>query len=477
MSTQKPDAEGQTSADAEQGEEIPVVVGTVQVPLRPKKTGPPPIPPPPAQRPVEPPAPAQAGVNAEGIRPWLTDDGHLAEGGMSYIHRVYDRNLRREAAMKVLKAEFDADSLSRHRFLEEAQITGQLDHPNIPPVYDLWVDDERHVHFTMKLVDGQTLGDILATLYPAGLGDRELEDLLKIFVKVCDAVSFAHSRGVIHRDLKSANIMVGTYGQVLVMDWGCAFVLPMLEGVGVKLLRDPAAKTLDPPDTAIGTAAYLSPEQANAWTDKIDQRTDVYGLGGVLYEILTYKAPHDCPDIVQSVMKAQTGEVAHPQELAPTKIPPELCRIAMRALAPKSEDRYATVRELQEDVEAALRDGWWFGTETFPVGTVVVREGDPADAAYIIRSGVCEVFRIEGGKRVFLRKMGSGDTFGETAIFTKQTRSASVEVTEEMTATVVTPESFEQAMGQSSWMRPFIRAVAERFTEADARLSYLRDTE
>jgi serine/threonine-protein kinase len=330
----------------------------------------------------------------------------------------------------------------------------------------------------MKLVEGETLTQILKRQGLSNRGNREIEYLLDVFLKVCDAVSFAHSRGVIHRDLKSANVMVGTHGQVWLMDWGFAYLTekgsaPDHELVSVD--RDPKRQPIDPERAAIGTIPFMSPEQAQGRSADTDARTDVFLLGGVLYEILTHRPPYPLKDRAQTVLMAQKGDIVDPQTIAgKVRLPPDLCRIAMRALQPDPANRYQTVDELKADVERSIRNGLWFASVSFPAGSVVFEEGDAADGAYIITGGSCEVFRIENGRRVRLRTLGPGDTFGETSIFSGGTRSAGVEVTEEMTATVVTRESFERAIGGDSWMGSFVRGLSERFLEIDERLSRIR---
>ncbi len=414
-------------------------------------------------------------------RPWLSDRGEMARGGMSAIHGVVDNNLRRGVAMKVLHPEIASQLVNRRRFVEEAQITGQLDHPNIPPIYDLWVSDSGEASFTMKWVAGETFKKILARRSPDNRSDEELESALRILLKVCDAVSFAHSRGVIHRDLKSDNIMVGTHGQVWVMDWGFALLPRRLRSAPrttVSIARDFKNESLDPPNTAIGTVTYMAPEQALGKNDELDERTDVYLLGGILYEILTGFPPHHAKTTVEALRKAQKGAVQDPQEkLGEVKAPPDLCRIAKRALGFEPAARYQSVEELKDEIEWSLRNGFWFSSVTFPAGAIVFRENEPGDKAYIITKGSCEVFRTEQGERVSLRRMEKGDAFGEAAIFSGEPRSASVQVIEEMTTVVVTRESFERAMGGTSWMGFFVRALAKRFLELDERLSRIRQSD
>ncbi|HEY3354474.1 MAG TPA: protein kinase, partial [Polyangia bacterium] len=449
----------------------PPVPGAAPLPV--PGAAPPPVP---AAAPPPVPAAARAASGPRAIlRPWLSVGRELGRGGMSRVCRGRDQNLGREAAVKVLDAAVADQPGARERFIEEARITAQLDHPNIPAVHDLWTNERGELCFTMKLVRGRTLSEILAERAPGERTDGELERLLQILLKVCDAVSFAHSRGVIHRDLKPDNVMVGSHGQVYVMDWGCALVgpaVPSADHPPVTVARDPAARSLDPPGCAIGTCSYMAPEQARARPEDIDARTDVYLLGGILYEILTGQPPHRGTNVFDSLLRGQRGEVPDPQALAgPVPLPPELCRIATRALHRDREGRYPSVDLLKADLERSLRNGWWFATATFAAGDLIVREGDEGDAACIITRGRCEAFRLEDGRRVVLRSMGPGEAFGETAIFTAKPRSASVAAVEDVTVIIVTRDALERAIGTDSWVGAFVRALAERFRDVDARLA------
>ncbi len=428
---------------------------------------------------VVPSAEGAGGREAEALvptytRPWLEVVSTVGAGGMSEIHRVYHQVLRQASAMKSLRGELA--SSSRMRLIEEAQITGQLDHPNIPPVHDLWLDASGAPHFTMKLVHGQTLTRHLEALGDPKLrSDEQLADLLQVFIKVCDAISFAHSRGVVHRDLKPDNVMVGSHGQVYVVDWGCALLLagPRTPDA-VSIARDPELDSLDPPGAVVGTYSYMAPEQASAMTAAIDELTDVYLLGGVLYEILTGQAPHRGIHHADTIRRAIEGIVEEPQRVAgEVRLPPVLCAIAMRALRARPAERFPSVEALKTEIEHALRNGWWFTSISFPAGTLIVREGDEGDAAYIITQGTCEAFRDEDGERAVLRRMGPGEVFGETAIITSGKRTASVAALDEVTAIVVTREALEQEIG-GSWLGVFVHALAGRFRELDAKLSETR---
>ena len=411
------------------------------------------------------------------------DRGEIARGGMSSVRCVFDNLVLREVAMKVLEPTRDFDALAR--FVEEAQITGQLDHPNIVPIHDIEMDDQGlPTRFTMKLVRGDTLADLLAASETPLSGER-LEEFLQVFLRVCDAVAFAHSRGVIHRDLKPSNIMVGTHGQVYVMDWGVALLRegPRLgESMRVPHVRRAGDTLPEALGSLTGTPSYMAPEQARGEVTRVDERTDVYGLGGILYFLLTQRAPHEADTIEESLALAQAGRVVPPERWTPeTPLPPFLSRIARRALAADPADRYPSAAELKRDVEAFLRGGGWFAQQSFAAGTTIVKEGDAADAAYIITHGQCELYKLEGtgearGQR-FVCELGPGEVFGETAIFTSSTRMGTIVAKTDVTALVVTRAALERALSRNEWLGAFVRAVAERFVDLDRQLSKQRPSD
>ena len=417
--------------------------------------------------------------------PRFVDDGVIGRGGMGEVHRIYDRNIRRYAALKVLDAEHSEQLEARRRFLGEAQITGQLEHPNIVPVYDLELNEVGVPrHFTMMLVEGDTLTHFIRPDQIAQRPEAELWELLNVFLRVCDAVAYAHSRGVVHRDLKPDNIMIGPYGQVYVMDWGIAVAggSPVSDpppGPGEAGLFSQRGRTsvihvdVDTHDegNVVGTHQYMAPEQAWGRTRDIDARTDVFALGGILYHILTGRAPYAGNKSAMAVEMARAALVEHPSAVAPpgTSLSPALCTIAMKALAADREDRYQSVEALKRDVERAQRGGLSLGTRTFPKGTVILREGDPPDAAYIVTRGRCEAYRGEGKDRRTLREMGAGDVFGEMALLSSKPRSASVVALEDVTAIVVTQEALAREVHSESWLVPLLKTLVERFRELEAR--------
>ncbi|MHC5081459.1 MAG: protein kinase domain-containing protein, partial [Planctomycetota bacterium] len=287
----------------------------------------------------------------------------IARGGMGAIMRLVDKDIRRPVAMKVILNDESREMVER--FVEEAQITGQLEHPNIVPVHELGLSEERagspRPYFTMKLVRGESLDPIIDRIAdgdPQTVDRYPLAHLLNIFLKVCDAVAFAHSKGVVHRDLKPENVMVGRFGEVLVMDWGLAKVAGRDDVMQTELVASirserETGKTLT--GDVMGTPSYMPPEQADGRVEEIDQRSDVFSLGGILYRILTHEAPYTGETVTRIMVKALKGEVVPPRRRSPmNRIAPELESICMKALAKEKKDRYRSVEALADDLRAFL---------------------------------------------------------------------------------------------------------------------------
>jgi len=298
--------------------------------------------------------------DADGSR--YAEQETIGKGGMGEIVLCVEHNTRREVAMKRMLPAAAKHPRQRARFVEEAQVTAQLEHPNIVPVHELGRDEQGAIYFTMKLVKGRSLSEILTTARK-GEETHSLGELLQIFLKVCDGVAFAHSRGVIHRDLKPANIMVGDFGEVLVMDWGIARILGREEiageddETGVQSSRQdtelPGLHTVD--GSAMGSPSYMPPEQATGEIDKIDHRSDIYSLGAILYNILTLKRPVEGGTVEAIMNKVVRGGIHPPERRTPERnIPRELSGVAMKCLAKYRRDRYASIPDLQRDVSLYL---------------------------------------------------------------------------------------------------------------------------
>jgi len=389
----------------------------------------------------------------------LRDEGEIARGGMGSIRRLYDTDLRRHVALKVIDPRFADDAQLRRRFVNEARITGVLGHPNIVPVHDLVMNAGGPPTYTMRLVDGRKLSELIDTQ----ASRRDLELILQSLASVCDALAFAHSRGIVHADLKPDNIMVGRFGEVYLMDWGCALVL------GDRALVDGAA---EPEGSVSGTPRYMAPEQARGETSRIDARSDVFAIGAILYKALTGRAPYAGPT-AEALAAAQRADFRPIDELdgMAVKPPPMLTAIVKKAMAAEPARRHPSAADLAEDLRDFLRGGNWYATHVYAAGRTIVHEGDWADAAYILSSGRCEVRRRDPAdprRSITLRLLEPGDVFGEAAVFADAPRSASVVAIEDVSVVVVDRASLEQLAASTS-LGKFVKALASRFLEADGK--------
>jgi PAS domain S-box-containing protein len=282
-----------------------------------------------------------------------------ATGGIGRVWLAHDSDLGRDVALKELRPEQAEQAARGARFLQEARITGQLEHPGIVPVYELGRGQGRQPFYTMRFVKGRTLSEAAQAYHrkrSAGQADAlDFPVLLNAFVTVCNTVAYAHSRGVLHRDLKGQNVILGDFGEVVVLDWGLAKRLGRPDGEPAPPLSGEPGEA-DSGHTvqgeALGTPGYMAPEQAAGRLDLIDRRTDVYGLGAVLYEILTGQPPFLGPDVGSALRKVQEEEPPPPRQFWP-EVPPALEALCLRALAKRPEGRPAAAAELAQEVQ-----GW-----------------------------------------------------------------------------------------------------------------------
>jgi tetratricopeptide (TPR) repeat protein len=298
-----------------------------------------------------------------GGRPRYTPTKLYATGGMGQVWLARDAALDRDVAFKELRPELVENPQVWRRFLTEARVTGQLEHPGIVPVYELGRrPDGDRPFYTMRFVKGRTLSEAIQAYHAKrkeGKTDPlERRALLDAFVAVCQAVAYAHARGVVHRDLKGQNVVLGDFGEVIVLDWGMARVLAEAGADRETLPGVPgpaAGQGHTEAGTVLGTPAYMSPEQAAGRTDLIGRGTDVYGLGAILYEVLTGRPPFRAAEATELLRQVREDLPEPPRECC-RGVPRALEAVCLKSLEKRPENRYPSAAELAREVQRWLAD-------------------------------------------------------------------------------------------------------------------------
>ncbi len=286
-------------------------------------------------------------------------------GGFGQVWQVEDTRLGRRIALKQMSERVAKEEDLRRRFIAEARISAGLEHPGVVPIYDLDQLDEHHPYYTMKLVKGETLDAAIERFHkpsvipPTTSRSLEFQKLLGVFVSICRTMEYAHAHNVIHRDLKPQNIVLGDYGETIVLDWGLAKVVrPVAESARQEaasaILADwDAGQTQE--GSVQGTPAYMSPEQADGRTELAGPRTDIYALGVILYQLLAGVLPFEGNSAIEVLQKVQEGRFSPPRSVNRV-VPRALEAVCLKAMARHPENRYGLVRELREDIERYLAD-------------------------------------------------------------------------------------------------------------------------
>ena len=392
--------------------------------------------------------------------PHLVVGRELARGGMGHVHPATDRNLLRQVALKRLDKDYATKTFYREAFIAEAQITGQLEHPNIVPTHELAIDPNGIPYFTMKLVQGDSFDHWLHKRAPGSV-DR-IAGGIEILLKVCDALAYAHHRGVVHRDLKPANIMVGDFGQVYLMDWGLAKLLRSQPASGAGALMNAPGP--------VGTPDYMAPEQARGNPDEVDERSDVFGLGALLFEVLCGHGPYgplNAPMQLLLDRAAAGGVLSIDAACERIGVSRRIRLVAERATRPDPADRYQTIAQMQDAMRAFLHGGLHLPRKSFAPGEIIVREGDKGEEAYMIVAGHCRAFRTVDGVEETLGQMEPGEAFGEMALILFEPRAASVAAIDNVTVTVLDQATMNEGLGLSGWTGALVRALAQRFSDLE----------
>ncbi|MDM8517849.1 protein kinase [Desulfobacterales bacterium HSG16] len=405
----------------------------------------------------------------------------IISGGMSTIFEVLDQDLQRTSAMKMLLPSMKNDHDTISSFIAEAKITGLLEHPNIVPVHEIGLLKKAGIYFTMKLARGNSLDKIIAKIKlndPNYLEEYTPFKLLNIFRKICDAVSFAHSRQIVHQDIKPHNIMIGHHGEVLLMDWGLAGFIgdPDIEEDTARreTLKDIVRFSKNNNGRIKGSPAYISPEQVRGDISLIDKRSDIFLLGSTLYHLFTLYPPYQGKDVYEVLTSAENRDMILPEVKNPEReVPDEICQIIMKAMAYRKSDRYQNVEEMAADIDELMSGRWsrqnkkWFAE-----GDYIIKEGETGNEAYMIVSGQVKVIKNAKDKPVLLSVLGKGDIVGEMSLISREVRSASVKAMEKTQVAVLTKDVMSRNLAHMPpYIEKIISTVSQRLRVANTRIN------
>jgi eukaryotic-like serine/threonine-protein kinase len=292
-----------------------------------------------------------------------------AQGGLGIVYVAWDQEVGREVALKEIQERHGKNADTRARFVQEAEITGALEHPGIVPVYGLGQYSDGRPYYAMRFIKGNSLKEAVNAFHQADVAGRDpterslaLRQLLRRFIDVCNAIEYAHSKGILHRDLKPGNIMLGKYGETLVVDWGLAksverTEIPISDESSEIPVKRSSGGDSSPTlmGSALGTPAFMSPEQAAGRLDLLGPASDIYGLGATLYYVLTGQPPVATDDLADVLRRVQAGDFPRPRQIKPT-IDPPLEAVALKAMSREPTNRYVGTAALRKDLENWIAD-------------------------------------------------------------------------------------------------------------------------
>ena len=314
-------------------------------------------------------ATGRSGRQSATARAEFLDLRYHAAGALGEVFLARNAELNRDVALKFLKPSRNRDAESVRRFLREAEVTSRLEHPGVVPIYALGTDEAGSPCYAMRFVRGATLQDAIDAFHAPRNSDRKaseqslaLRELLNRFVSICNTVGYAHSRGILHRDLKPRNVMLGKFDETLVVDWGLAKPFERgesAETAGEDMLMPGPSHAGNGPETptvgVVGTVAYMSPEQAEARSDLVGPASDLFSLGAILYTILTGQVPYRGAAYAEILQRVKRCEFPRPREVKP-EVPRALEAVCLKAMAAMPAQRYGTVLELAAEVKRWLGD-------------------------------------------------------------------------------------------------------------------------
>jgi serine/threonine protein kinase len=399
----------------------------------------------------------------------------LGAGSIGKVHAVFDNFLQRVVAHKSMKQEHLNNQNILRTFGNEIKLMGRLSHPGILPVYDAMVGDYGEPSYIMRYAEGQDLAALMQM--PKGKLESvaiPLEQSVRILVKLCETLAYAHDHGVLHLDLKPENIMLGRYGEVLIMDWGAARVYDTAKfeagikdhtGDGVEIEYKHENRNL-----LIGTPAYMSPEQLKSPRDQLTPPSDIFSIGILFYQMIT--GQHPFKERVFEKLSAKIDSFNPPaaHEVNPD-VPYSISRICERMLKKKPEERYQGFREVIKDIDDYQRSGAGAPTRNYAPGETIFKEGDPSNFVCIVVSGNVEISVRKDGKQHVIARLGPNEPFGELAALTGKARTATATALEASVIRMISKQDIAvEIENLSPWVGSMVKALSKRFIDNSERL-------
>lgn len=402
------------------------------------------------------------------VRPFKRKDRYhflhkLGHGGLANVSSFIDRFLYRVVAVKELKKKYQDNQHLIRALITEMRLLSYLDHPSIVPVYDAYVNKKGTLRYSMKLIDGVLLTDLLEKHKKF-----TLNQYLGIFRKICDSLAYVHDRGVLHLDVKPDNILIGKYGEVMLMDWGNAMLFNPdlyydhfkrnIEDISIIPLEEEADNLI------LGTPNYMSPEQTNQQRKYLKPTSDIFSAGIVLYEMLTGDQPFVGLDKTADILEQIRNLKPKSAHQVNRDVPVMLSMICQKMIEKDNKNRYQSFREIVQDIDEYYNSGQAFCTREFKAGEIIFKEGDRGNYSFTILSGSVEISKTVNGEKKVLAVLGKNEVVGELAIFSKMPRNATVIVLEPTIIRVMDERSVQKELEKlSPWVGKMITSLSERF--------------
>lgn len=398
---------------------------------------------------------------------------YLGEGGFGTVVSSFDGYLNRATALKKLHARFRDDTHQLRAIMNEVRLISYLAHPGVVSVYDAFVDPEGNFSYTMELLDGENLEDLLFRLEDEGTR-LPLSQGIKIFTKLIETLAFVHDKGVLHLDIKPSNIMLGKYGEVQILDWGTAhlYASERYEEYLRSYGKDAKAEDIihDRSSRIEGTIPFMSPEQTERPRNQLTPASDIFSAGVVLYQALSGRFPFSYENLERFLYDLHQVEPTPLHELR-GDVPVRLSQICARMLSKDIDSRYSSFHEILKDLEDFSNSGQMFRQVVYQPGEVLIQQGEMGDHAFQIIDGMVEItVDVEGNKKI-LATRSSGAIIGELAVFTKEPRSATVVAREPTTIKILNQAMIMEELEKlNPWVGHMVYQLSQRFIEQNKRI-------